>query len=286
METPGSGEDRRLRLLGWLERITPPIRRAGLGPLVDRTRARMLPALGRFTVTVGGVRLSGSVAEHTTYVRELEEGREGHVRTLFADSVHAGSVVVDVGAHLGWFSITAARRAGPEGRVIAYEPHPETFELLRKNLRDNGVAEVVDARRRGVGARAGRASFHLTEGGDTSSLYPASGAREVIVDLVAGDAELDGIPVDVIKLDVEGAELEALRGLERTLAAGPRLFVECNPDALERAGSAPGELVAHLRQRGYEVSVIDEDRRTLVPFDEAETLQPYVNLLCEPTPRA
>jgi hypothetical protein len=71
----------------------------------------------------------------------------------------------------------------------------------------------------------------------------------------------------VIKLDVDGGQVDALRGMKRTLELSPqvRLFVECNPDSLENAGSTAGALLEELGELAFEVEVIDEARRALVP---------------------
>ena len=96
---------------------------------------------------------------------------------------------------------------------------------------------------------------------------------------------IDG-PVDVVKLDVEGAELAALRGMERFMTAErpPRaLFLECNPVLLERAGSSADELFDWLRERAYDVEWIDEANGRTVSISEPWT-EPYVNLLCRHRP--
>ncbi len=89
-------------------------------------------------------------------------------------------------------------------------------------------------------------------------------------------------PVDVVKLDVEGAETAALRGLAGLLDgdAPPRtIFVECHPELLERAGSSQAELVATLTGAGYRVEWIDESTGRTVPLSEPWSA-PYVNLRC------
>jgi FkbM family methyltransferase len=237
--------------------------------------------------TIDGVQLTGDVAEHWTYLRQMANGREGHVRRLFAESVHPGMTVLDVGAFLGWFAIAAAQRAGPAGAVIAFEPHPVTFPILRRNVLDNGLEGVVDCRPIALGSSTHVASFDLSDLPDTATLYPGDGEGSAEVHVSPGDVALDGRPVNVVKLDVEGGELEALRGFEGALAdAGSdlKLFVECNPEALHRAGARPEDLFAHLRARAFEVRAIDEDTGDLVPVDQSPPLEPYVNLLCERSP--
>jgi len=263
--------NRRLSLLRLLERVGALLRRIGLGRLIDRARAPALSALGEFTERVDGVVLSGETAVHSHYVRELQEqDREGATARAFSDAVREGAVVLDIGAHLGYFAVLAAKRGAT---VVAFEPNPRTVPHLRRNLELNGVADRVRIVQRAVGAEPGTATFFLSRAGDESSLAAHSPEDEpVTVQVVPVDAETDGLRVDVVKMDVEGGEVEALRGMRRTLeeaSAGVVLFVERNRHALERAGHAPTDLDDALRSLGLELEVLDQD-------DESG----YVNLRC------
>ena len=257
------------------------MRRAGLGPLVDRVRGRALSGLGTVTVDVHGVRLSGEMAAHSHYLRELTENdREGQMVRLFRDALRPGGLAVDVGAHLGLFSLIAAH-AGSS--VVAFEPNPRTLPHLRRNLAP--VASRVDVVERAVAAAEEERTFHVAAAGDTSSLVADADAVEsVTVRTVRADDVIGGRPVDVMKIDVEGAELEALAGLERTIAGSPslKLFLECNPGALASAGASVEGLAARLESLGLTVQTIDEGGRSLQPGIDLRG-EPYVNLYCART---
>jgi hypothetical protein len=140
----------RMSALRGLERGAAVLRRAGLGPLVDRVRGRALAGLGTVTVEVHGVRLSGEMQAHGHYLRELVEGdREGELVRLFREALRPGGLAVDVGAHLGLFSLIAGS-AGSS--VVAFEPNPLTLPFLRGNLAP--VADRVELVERAVAAAA------------------------------------------------------------------------------------------------------------------------------------
>ncbi|MBA2383121.1 MAG: FkbM family methyltransferase [Actinobacteria bacterium] len=270
----------KLVILSALERLAALARRLRLGFLVDALAPHLSRPFERFALDVGGVRLHGTDLAQLHYVRELaEQGRERTFVELLANDIPRGGVVLEGGAHLGFITVHAARAVGPEGRVIAFEPNGSVHNVLRANLEENGVAERVDIVPFALGERTGKARFYAS--GDTSSLFgPSSAAATVEVDVVRGDEAVSG-PVDLVKLDVEGAEVAALRGMEGLLAnGGPRaLFVECHPKLLDQAGSSRDELLAWLRGAGYEVAWIDEPSRRLAPLSEPWSGD-YVNLRC------
>lgn len=258
------------------------MRRVGLAALVDRTARRFGSRLGRFDVEVNGVRLAGDQLGHLYYARELlAEDRESFFGSLFVDAIRPGAVVLEGGPYIGYLTLLAARAVGESGSVVAVEPNPETLDTLRANVTRNGFESRVRIVQAALGDRDGRASFYMTEGGDTSSLHrPAHRVRRVEVDVLRGDALIE--EVDVIKLDLEGNEVAALRGLRAlVLRSRPVIFCECNPEMLAAAGASTEELLAELDELGYEVRWIDERARTLRRVGEPWE-GGYANLACSP----
>ena len=272
----------RMRLFRVLERAAQPLRRAGLGRVVDRSRGAFERGLGEETVEIDGIRLTGVIALHAGYLEEVRDAsREALMTRLFSEAVGPGALVVDVGAHLGWFSIRAARAGA---RVIAFEPNPDTRPLLQRNLADNGVAERVTVVGKAVSDAPGTLTFWRSPAGDTSSLLrPAEGERPVELEVVALD-DVVTEPVAVVKVDVEGAELGVIAGARRVLS-GATLFIECNPEALGRGGATADGLWDALVEVGLEPQVIDEAAGSLRGREALAGIEGYVNLACRPTTR-
>ena len=254
----------RVTVLNVLERGAVALRKIGLGGLVDAVARRVAPAVGTFDIDVDGLRLHGDHIGQLYYVRELlESDREATFVALLKSSIGSGMTVVEAGAHMGYVTLQSARATGPTGRVFAFEANPRAVPLIERNLVDNGFDDRVTVVPLALGDAAGRHAFYLSGGGDTSSLHEPEGESERIeVSVTTLDTWLDpAVLVDVVKLDIEGGEVAALRGMRETLArAGPGLtvFAECNPPMLERSGASADALITILRGHGLDVRWIDE----------------------------
>jgi FkbM family methyltransferase len=271
----------KLAALTTLEWLAGLARRLGLGAIVDRVAPIVSRPFERFELDVDGVQIGGADLAQLHYVRELRElGRERTFVRLLAEAIPAGGVVVEGGAHLGFVTVHEARAVGPNGRVVVFEPNGSVLGVLRENLLANGVQDRVEIVPKALGDSPGSARFFVR--GDESSLYEPSGDADLAeIEVVRADDLVEG-PVDVVKLDVEGGELAALRGMERFMTAERpphALFLECNPVLLERAGSSKNELLAWLRERAYQVEWIDEVNGRTVSIAEPWSEQ-YVNLCC------
>jgi FkbM family methyltransferase len=195
------------------------LRRAGLGGLVDRAAGAVGGLAAKRTTTVAGIRLAGNHPGHLYYIRELEEGRDRFLVELLTQFTPTGGAAVDAGAHIGFVTVHLARAVGRQGRVFAFEPEAGSRSVLAANLERNSVAGHVTVFPQALGAGPATATLHVSGGGEGSSLAPVAGERGAAeVEIVALDDVLaDGQAIDVVKLDLEGGETAALRGMRRIL---------------------------------------------------------------------
>ncbi len=235
---------------------------------------------------IGGITLRGATQAHDGYLIALQRGeKEPFTAELFARSVHEGATVIDGGSYLGFYALLAARRVGAQGTVFAFEPNPQMFEALRRNVHENGFDDRVIPLPAGLGDVQGRRAFYICAGdASKSSLFEPERLREATVaECMSLDEGLGAQPVDLVKLDIEGGEVDALRGMRETLASSPdpTLIVECNPRALARAGRSTRTLLRELDAAGLEVEAIDDERWGLRPVDTAlAEADGHLNLYC------
>ena len=257
-----------------------------------RKRLKMLAAKIFKTKTVhySGLVFEGAF-EDFGFLQALHAGgREPYTVELFLGVLQPGMTVVDIGAHLGQFTLLAARRIGPSGRVWAFEPHPRTYSYLKRNIDRNALTDRITAFDQAVSDRSASAILQadLLQSDFTSLVHvrDASEAEAVMVITTSLDDIQPPIYPDVLKIDVEGAELRVLAGLRKTLersrAAGksPILFIESNADALRRAHAGAQQLRAALQDCGFvSIQAIFEAKKTLDAF-EGRALEGCVNLIC------
>lgn len=200
--------------------------------------------------------------ERWLYLRAHRFGLMGRKdRRHLEQWIRPGMRVLDVGSNLGLYSVLMARLVGVQGRVVCFEPDPVLFQAFRRNCALNGV-DWVEGHNCALGARSARLSFHqkITNSGDNhlGQTQPRDRLfrRTIEADVVALDVFLPGLEVDFIKIDIQGWELEALRGMQQTLAAQPAVTVyfEFFPAAYQRAGTTWRELVDFLHAGGFRIS--------------------------------
>lgn len=187
---------------------------------------------------------------------------ESQSAAIIAEHVPDGGVFVDVGAHIGYYTLKGAMKAGPNGKVVSVEPNPLTLKVLRRNLQSNSFQNII-LKEVAVSDRETTLDLYSVREVNTgmSSISKANaGKSESKLDVFKVPARpLDAIlsevgvtRVDVVKLDIEGAEALALRGAVGTLKRfRPVLLLEWDDPQLRQLGSSTNELAKYLNELGY-----------------------------------
>ncbi len=222
-------------------------------PLAKRLRAEAEVSVA------GGSRMLVRTDDSVGRVLAISGVWEPNVTAAFNRLLSPGDVCVDVGGHIGYYTLLASRLVGPGGHVYAFEPSPVNYHALSSNLERNRVANVT-ALQVAVGATATRAELHEGPGTNTggATLSPLLAARrggqpavEVEVRPLADNIpEADWARIRVVKVDVEGYEVDVLEGLVPILERATRLavFVELSPKWLPEI---PGYVEGFCRRQGF-----------------------------------
>jgi FkbM family methyltransferase len=195
---------------------------------------------------------------------------------LFRSKCRAGGTVIDVGANVGWYTVIGSKLVGKNGRVIAFEPEPENFAILKQNVIANGCDNVI-LEQKALSNVAGDITLYLDEAnkGKHSTVFDSKG-KVIKVEALRLDDYLENRfkKVDFVKIDVEGAEPMVLEGMQRAIQSNPgiRLVVEFAPERVIATGRQPKQYLEGFINQGFLIYMIDEARRQLVRKTPAEIL--------------
>lgn len=258
----GALERRGLCSLPGAQRLIPSLRRRYFGEVYDQSTEAVLVRLNGINLEVPRQFI------HHYVFRDYEQ----LTRRIFLDLLRPGMTVVDVGAHIGYYSVLAAKKVGKSGRVHAFEPCPESAGFTRRNIRLNEL-DNVKVHQLAVGDRRCSRMFNITGSSDSHGFYkhpntPTLATLEV--SQVPLDDVVDRTP-GVVKIDVEGAETEVLQGMNRMLASSSELTViaEWFPAGLKSAGYDPFDLPRKLEALGFSsIRVLDDHADSITSVEE------------------
>ncbi len=194
--------------------------------------------------------------------------------------VRPGDTVIDLGAHVGYYTLLFARLVGPTGRVYAFEPDSTNFALLRHNIEANGYANVVLCPMAvSDHCRTARLFLSPSNTGDHQLFSSAERRPSVEVETTTLDRYFEGRPdrIALIKMDIQGCEQQALTGMRALLACHDRLtlLTEYWPWGLRQAGTDGAAYLALLQSYGFRLWDAREDAFALQRTSPTRLLQTY-----------
>lgn len=236
----------------------------GIPLLPGRVRRWLAPWALRSAPTVAvalpfGARMALDLREYVQCTIAITGEWEGEIFDAVAPLVEAGSTVLDVGAHVGYAALRLAWMTGPTGRVVAVEPLPAHQAAVSRQFALNGRAAQLTLVDAAASDREGTATFHVPDGQNAGigTLADVGGTTRTVRTLALDDwLDAHGVAtVSLLKLDIEGAEALALRGLARALGAHRvrALLIELHPGELPAFGSTAEREIAQLEAHGYRV---------------------------------
>ncbi len=227
------------------------------------------------TFTVNGedfqFQISDSIGKQ--WYEDTSPREDPELRFICDQVLRPGQKIVDCGAHHGMFALVFARRVGAQGKVLAFEPSPLSAATCRKNAEINQLdnIEVVEC---ALSDRAGQ----VATTGDSNLEILAVPVSTHMVETAVLDDFLSFVP-DVIKIDIEGFEVQALRGMRRTIERfHPSLLVEVHTDLLENYGVTVDDVLEFMSPDFYDLWVQWDSALPPVPFDREQKIDKRVHL--------
>ena len=209
---------------------------------------------------------------------------------FFQSACRDGMTFLDVGANLGYYTALAARAVGPNGRVLAVEPDPDSFGYLEQTIAANAVGNVEAFPVAASDAPAILPLYISTDNRGDNRLYASDEERPQVevkarpLDALLRENKID--TVDLIKIDVQGYEPKVIAGLRETITASPNLtlLTEFWPQGIDEAGEDANEFLRTLRELGLNLHELQPDGSLAELTDDTDFIarhqgRRYTNLI-------
>ena len=234
-------------------------------------------SIGLSIVSVQGFQIYVSRSDSDVGYHVAMDNYEPDVTAVFGQVLRQGMGVIDIGANIGYFSMLSARLVGPKGHVLAVEPNPRNARMLEASRRLNDYSHVSVAQI-AAGRATGLLALHVGQSNGTTSepsddldaLLSAETVASLRIDHIVSPAHSVGL----IKLDVEGAEYNAILGCEGVITRDrPTIISEFSPDQMPGISGVSGpDYLRWLMARGYQVGCIQPDGSVSTPSNDPERI--------------
>jgi FkbM family methyltransferase len=188
---------------------------------------------------------------------------------FFREAIREGMNIIDIGANIGYYTVIASKRVGQSGKVFSYEPDPENFRFLEDNIKKNNLENTIPLMT-ALSDTISERKLYLGNNKCTTHAFTdnsGTGKSELVnTDTLDHSLIQYGSPIiDIIKIDIEGAEILALEGMKETINRSPNLimFTELYPKAMRRLNRNPVEYLERLQRFGFTLFLIDENKQNL-----------------------
>ena len=199
---------------------------------------------------------------------------EPYQMALFRQIVKPGMTVIDIGANIGLYSVIAGRLVGDNGKVFSFEPENKNYEFLSNNIKANNLKNVLLNKTAISNEKSTKNLFLFSENTGSYSLVDN---RKTNISIPVQTDTLDNIlkqqsinRVDVIKMDIEGAEYMAFEGMLQIISNSTNLtmMIEFFPNAIKRFNKDPLQFLNKIKSLGFKISEINEDNKTTIEITD------------------
>ena len=227
---------------------------------------------------------------------------EPQTTDLIQKNIFSGNIVVDIGANIGFFTLIMANGVKKEGKVFSFEPELENYKLLSKNVKENNLQNII-LENKAVGNKNGSTEMYLASKENNiysqsmhrifSSKIVSQNSTPITIKIIKLDdffEKLDLIKkIDLIKIDVEGAEFDVLKGMDKILDSNKdlKIIMEFSLENLQDFGSKPDEVLDFLLKKNFKLWKINENEKKVEEIFNIEDIKKLdderngLNIFCQ-----
>jgi len=227
----------------------------------------------------------GRTTRYMVLTGEYEEG----LMVLMKKEIKLGMNVFDLGANIGVFTLLASKLVGESGHVFSFEPEPYLFKVLKENINLNNLNNV-SVYQTAISDKVGTTNFsiNLEQDGDNRLNSKTMNVNNLKVKTTTIDefCKENSLKIDFLKLDIQGSEPKALKGMKQTLTSSTniKIVTEFFPSAMRDTNSSPEEYLSNLEKYGFKIMKIGNEKNQLRQINKKKLLslkdQEYTNLFC------
>lgn len=210
----------------------------------------------------------------------------------FLEYLKKGNIILDIGANIGYYTLLFSKLVGDKGKVFAFEPDPDNFKMLRKNVDFNHCQNVILVNK-AVTNKTGKINLFLDElnKGDHRTYDSHDGRKSIRVDSIRLDDYFkdNHRKINYIKIDTQGSEGMIMKGMTKLLKSCKKIKIICEfwPMGLHKSGIQPRKYLNLLKRFGFKLLELSEATKNLRPTSVNKLLKTYTienkdytNLVC------
>jgi len=198
---------------------------------------------------------------------------------LFTKYIEPGMNIIDIGASNGYYTLAAAHETGEKGKIFAFEPDPDSYDLILKNVKLNNFKNCI-VEQKAVSDNKGEIKLFYSENRDLNSIiYPGNEENYFIVESVKLDEYMEKYKyeVDIIKMDIEGAEMHAFMGMEKILQKNKniKIFTEFCPFAINRSKYTAKQFLNFFLEMKFKIYEVNDKEKKISEVSVDSLMERY-----------
>jgi FkbM family methyltransferase len=194
--------------------------------------------------------------------------------------VKEGDIVIDVGAHIGYYTLIFAKIVGTKGKVFAFEANKKNFDILEKNVLKNNFKNVI-CENMIISDKIGKVQMYSLDSSTANRLFDEGDNDKIEVDSITLDEyfKQQSKKINFIKLDIQGAEPLAIKGMNQIMENNSEIKIiqEWWPDGIKKFDIEPTEHIINLEKKGYDIIEIDDIQNKIIKTNSEKLIKKYPN---------